>query len=260
MFGFKLIGNAIYRRSIKRPYYEILNPYPKYVDQYLFELGNPKLQPQFTTNYELNVMFDDFPVFAFGVNETKDIFSKVTYQDDVTKIAYRTYDNLGKNKELYFRIVGGIPPGRKYFFYMGAQHNYNTYEGLYQNKLLQYSRGSWRFFMYHELKATTTLTFDVQGFMLTRGFVDFYELDKFGGLYISANKSVLKKKANIIFSVNDVLRTNQVSFNLNQGNVNASGSRVNDTRRFGITLRYNFGLSKPKDNAAFGTPVEGKEN
>ena len=260
LFGMQLVGNAIYRRSIKRPYYEILNPYPKYVDQYLFELGNPKLQPQFTTNYELNVMFDDFPVFAFGVNETKDIFSKVTYQDDVTKIAYRTYDNLGKNKELYFRIVGGIPPGRKYFFYMGAQHNYNTYEGLYQNKLLQYSRGSWRFFMYHELKATTTLTFDVQGFMLTRGFVDFYELDKFGGLYISANKSVLKKKANIIFSVNDVLRTNQVSFNLNQGNVNASGSRVNDTRRFGITLRYNFGLSKPKDNAAFGTPVEGKEN
>ena len=260
IFGMQLVGNAIYRRSIKRPYYEILNPYPRYVDQYLFELGNPKLQPQFTTNYELNVLFDDFPVFAFGVNETKDIFSRVTYQDELSKIAFRTYDNLGKNKELYFRIVGGIPPGGKYFFYMGAQHNYNTYEGLYQNKLLQYSRGSWRFFMYHELKVTPTLTFDVQGFMLTRGFVDFYELDRFGGLYISANKSILKKKANIILSVNDVLRTNQVSFNLNQGNVNAHGSRVNDTRRFGITLRYNFGLSKPKDNAAFGTPVEGKEN
>ncbi len=260
IFGIQLVGNAVYRRSIKRPYYEILNPYPRFVDQYLFELGNPKLQPQFTTNYELNVVFNDFPVFAFGVNETKDIFSRVTYQDDVSKIAFRTYDNLGKNKELYFRIVGGIPPGKKYFFYMGAQHNYNKYEGFYQNKLLQYTRGSWRFFMYHELKATPTLTLDLQGFMLTRGFVDFYELDKFGGLYFSANKSVLKKKANIIFSVNDVLRTNQVSFNLNQGNVNANGSRINDTRRFGITLRYNFGLSKPKENAEFGTPVEGKEN
>jgi hypothetical protein len=34
LFGMQLVGNAIYRRSIKRPYYEILNPYPKYVDQY----------------------------------------------------------------------------------------------------------------------------------------------------------------------------------------------------------------------------------
>ncbi len=93
LFGFDLIGNAIYRRSIKRPYYEILNPYPKYVDQYLFDVGNPKLRPQFTTNYEVNVLFEDFPVFAVGINDTKDIFSNVTYQDDATRIAYRTYDN-----------------------------------------------------------------------------------------------------------------------------------------------------------------------
>ncbi len=260
MFGFHLIGNAIYRRSIKRPYYEVLNPYPKYVDQYLFDVGNPNLKPQFTTNYEVNVTFDDFPVFAFGINETKDIFSNVTYQNDVTKIAYRTYDNLGKNKELYFRIVGGIPPGGKYFFYMGAQHNFNTYNGVYQNQPLNYSRGSWVFFMYQEFKASNTLTIDMQGFMRTKGLQNFYELKNFGGLYISANKAVLNKKANIILSVNDVLRTNKVNFSLNQGNVSAQGSRLNDTRRLGITLRYNFGLSKPKVNSNFGAPVESKEN
>ena len=57
-----------------------------------------------------------------------------------------------------------------------------------------------------------------------------------------------------------MLRTNQVYFSLNQGNVSAKGSRINDTRRLGITLRYNFGLSKAKENAAFGVPVDGKEN
>ncbi len=260
IFGFHLVGNAIYRRSIRRPYYEVLNPYPKYVDQYLFDVGNPNLKPQFTTNYELNVTFDDFPVFAFGINETKDIFGNVTYQDDATKIAYRTYDNLGKNKELYFRIVGGIPPGGKYFFYMGAQHNFNTYNGVYQNQPLNYSRGSWVFFMYQELKATKTFTIDMQGFLRTKGLQNFYELKNFGGMYISANKAILNKKANIIFSINDVLRTNKINFSLNQGNVIALGSRLNDTRRFGITLRYNFGLSKPKENSNFGAPVESKEN
>ncbi|HSN60073.1 MAG TPA: outer membrane beta-barrel protein, partial [Ferruginibacter sp.] len=131
VFGFKLMGNAIYRRSISRPYYEALNPYPKYIDQYLFEVGNPRLRPQFTSNYEFNIMADDFPIFSIGVNDIKDIFTSVTYQDDSTKIVYRTYDNLGRNKEMYLRFVGGIPPGGKYFFYMGAQHNLSNYTGFY---------------------------------------------------------------------------------------------------------------------------------
>ncbi len=260
LMGMQLVGNAIYRRTIKRPYYEILNPFPMYVDQFLFDVGNPNLKPQFTTNYEVNVMVEDFPVFAFGQRQTKDIFSNVTYQDDATKIAYRTYDNLGKNDELYFRIIGGIPPGGKYFFYVGAEHSFNKYEGVYQNKPLQYSRGSWVFFLYQEWKATNTFTLNMQGFMRTKGLQNFYELNNFGGLYLSANKKILKKKGNLILSINDVFRTNQNQFTLNQANVSASGSRINDTLRIGLTFRYSFGLNKPKENNEFGTNVEGKVN
>lgn len=257
VFGFPLVGNVIYRRSIKRPYYETLNPYPKYIDQYLFDVGNPGLKPQFTTNYEFNATYTDIPVLAIGLNETKDIFSNVTYQDNVTRIAYRTYDNLGSNKEYYFKIIGGIPPGGKYFFYVGAQFNYNKYRGFYGGRPLNYDRGSWLFFMYQQLKITPTLIVDMQGFMRTRGLQNLYALNTFGGLYVSVNKSILKKKANIIVSVNDLLRTNQVTFNLTQGDVVADGTRINDTRRIGLTLRYNFGI-KPKEEkkAGFDAPAE----
>ncbi|MEO7523283.1 MAG: outer membrane beta-barrel protein [Ferruginibacter sp.] len=256
MFKSPLVGSLIYRRSIKRPYYETLNPYPKYVDQYLFDVGNPKLTPQFTTNYEVNVMFQNFPVFAMGLNNTKDIFSQVTYQDDRTKIAYRTYDNLGKNKEVYFKLIGGIPPGGKYFFYVGAQYNYNHYEGLYNNRILNYKRASYTFFMYHEFKFTKTFTANLQGFMRTKGVQNFYELNTFGGLFVSVNKAFFNKKANIILSVNDLLQTNRVSFALDQGNVHATGIRINDTRRLGVTLRYNFGGKANEEKKSFETPAE----
>lgn len=252
LFKTDLMASAIYRRSIRRPYYEVLNPYPKYIDQYLFDVGNPNLKPQFTTNYEFNVMFQEFPVFAIGINQTKDIFSNVTYQDNSTKIVYRTYDNLGKNKEVYFRIIAGMPPGGKYFFYMGSQYNYNAYDGIYQNQPFNYKRGSWLFFMYQELKIRPTLLVSTQGFMRTKAVQNFYELNTFGGLFLSVNKSILNKKANIILSLNDALQTNHIDFTLKQGNVNSTGSRINDTRRLGITLRYNFGLSKPKENKEFG--------
>ncbi len=257
IFGFPLIGNAIYRRSIKRPYYEILNPYPKYIDQYLFDVGNPALKPQFTTNYEINVTYDNIPVLALGINNTRDIFSNVTYQDNVTRIAYRTYDNLGRNKEIYAKIIGGIPPGGRYFFYAGIQYNYNRYTGFYEGLPLNYKRVSWTFFMFQEYKATPTLVFNMQGFMRTKGLQNLYELNTFGGLYVSVNKSILKKKANIILSVNDLLRTNPVSFSLQQGSVSAEGKRANDTRRLGITFRYNFGIKPKEENKkGFDAPAD----
>jgi len=241
-----LMGSAIFRKSIRRPYYESLNPYPKYVDQFLYESGNPALKPQFTTNYELNVKFNDIPVFAFGINNTKDIFSNVIYQDPVTKIAYRTFDNLGKNKEYYFRLVGGKPPGGKYFFYMGCVINYNEYRGFYQNENFNYNRTGYTLFTFHEYKATKKFTVNLQAFMRSKALQNFYELNTFGGITISANKSLFKKKVNVIISINDLLRTNQITFNFDRNSQHVEGHRINDTRRLGITLRYNFGF-KPKE-------------
>jgi hypothetical protein len=246
MFGQPLMASIIFRKSIKRPFFESLNPYPKYVDQYLYDLGNPVLKPQFTTNYECNVTFNDIPVLAIGLNQTKDIFTNVIYQDTTSKIAFRTFDNLGRNKEIYFRLITGIPPGKKYFFYLGGLYNYTAFDGYYQNQPFQYSRNSFTFFTFHEIKFNPNFTFNMQGFMRLKALQTFYELNTFGGAMVSANKSILKKKANIIFSVNDVLHTNQVAFTFNQNGQTITGKRINDTRRFGLTLRYNFGL-KPKE-------------
>ncbi len=246
MYGQTLMASAIFRKSIKRPYYESLNPYPKYVDQFLYESGNPALKPQFTTNYELNVTFNDIPVVAFGFNDTKNIFSSVIYQDDITKIAYRTFDNLGNNKEFYCRLVGGIPPGGKYFFYFGGVFNYNEYRGFYQNQPFNYNRASYTFFTFHEYKATKKFTVNLQGFLRSKALQNFYELNTFGGIFVSANKSLFNKKLNLIISINDLLHTNQVSFTYNRNGQQIDGKRINDTRRLGVTLRYNFGF-KPKE-------------
>lgn len=260
MMGFTLVGNAIYRRSISRPYYEVLNPYPKYIDPYLRDIGNPNLRPQFTTNYEFNVMADDIPVLSIGVNNTKDIFTNVTYQDDVTKIAYRTYDNLGKNKETYFRVLGGIPPGGKYFFYVGAQYNRVHYQGNYQNKPFEYKRGSWLFFMYQNYKATPSFNVSLNAFLRLKGLQNFYEIKSLGGVSISLNKSVMKKKANIILSSNDIFQTNRYDFSIEQAGIKAEGKRYNDTRRIGLTFRYNFGIKPKEENKNGFTPPAENSN
>jgi iron complex outermembrane receptor protein len=261
IFNQPLMASAIYRKSIRRPYYESLNPYRRYIDQFLYEAGNPSLRPQFTTNYEFSVTFNDIPVAAIGVNQTRDIFSNVIYQDDKTKIAFRTFDNLGRNKEIYARLIAGIPPGGKYFFYIGGVYNYNEYRGFFQNQPFNYNIGSITLFTFHEVKLTPTFIFNTQAFFRSRALQNFYELKNFGGMVVSFNKSLLKRKANLILSVNDVFRTNYNRFNFSRNGQNVEGTRINDTRRVGVTLRYNFGI-KPKEERkqGFETPQEAKEN
>ena len=247
--GYDLRGYLVYRRTLSRPGYEQLNPFPRYVDQFLSETGNPSLRPQFTKNYEANISVDERPILAVGINDTKDIFTNVIYQskDSSRSQAYRTYDNVGKRKEVYFRAIGAIPPGKKYFFVVGAQYNHNFYQGLYENRPLSFKKGSWSLFTYQTLKIDKRSQFSLHGFMRFKSQLQFYELSTFGSLNTSINRQFLKQKLTVTISVNDIFYSNKNDFTISQGSVSASGHRLADTRRFGLNVRYNFGVRKKEE-------------
>ncbi len=258
---YDLRAYLVYRRTTSRPGYQLLNPSQRFVDPYLFETGNPSLRPQFTQNYEANISVDERPIIAVGINNTKDIFTNVIYQADTSRsVAYRTYDNLGKNRELYFRALGAIPPGGKYFIVAGFGYNQNFYEGLYEGKPLSFKKGSWSIFTYQTLKLTPTTQLSLNGFARFKGQLQFYELGTFGALNFSANQQLMKRKLVISASLNDALLTNRNDFTILQGSVNASGFRHSDTRRFGLNLRYNFGFRKKDDGNLFNIESPEKTN
>ena len=245
--GYEMRGYLVYRKTISRPSYEFLNPFPRYIDPFLYESGNPTLRPQFTSNYEANISVDDKPIFAFGVNETKDIFTNVLYQSPTNnQVAYRTYDNLGRSRETYFRGIAVIPPGKAFFAVVGAQLNHNVYNGIYEQKPIVFDKATWTFFTFQSLKLDKLSTFTINGFWRTNGQQQFYELENFGQLNSSLNRQFLNKKLTVTLSMNDIFFTNKNTFTLRQGSIYAVGFRENDTRRFGINIRYNFGV-KPKE-------------
>ena len=255
IFGYPLVGNIIFRKSIIRPGYDALNPSPKFVDPFTYSIGKPSLRPQITTNYEINATFEDYPVFALGVNDSKDVFSPVTYQNDSTKIAYRTYDNLGTNKEIYGRLLGGLPAGGRYFMFAGVQFNHVLYIGEYQNQPLNYGRSSWTLFTGHEYKFSPTLRVNLHAWMYINGLHSFYELKNQGALNMSITKLLMNKKLSVILSGNDILRTNKTDFHLAQGSLQVYGTRLQDTRRIGITFRYNFGITHKEEKKGFVVPT-----
>lgn len=258
---YEIRAYLVARRSINRPSYEQLNPFPKYVDQFMSEIGNPSLRPQFTQNYEFNISAGDKPLLAVGYNDTKDMFTNVFYQStqNVTQ-AYRSYDNIGANKEFYLRGLAAIPPGGIYFAVVGGQYNFNRYEGLYEGKPLNFSGRNWLFFTYHQLKLDKRSTLSLHGFWRLAGPLQFYELSDMGAFTLSINRKFVKDKLFLSANMTDILYTNNNTFTVNQGTVNASGYRGGDTRRFGLTLRYNFGFVKKEEHTdMFQVDADGKK-
>ncbi len=255
ILGIKLSAYLIYRRTITRPDYQNLNPYIKFVDELLYETGNPALRPQFTDNYEINISFDDMPVLAFGQNYTKDIFSSVVYSDKTqNKIAIRTFDNLGKNTESYFRLMIGIPPGKKYFFALGAQYNYSNYKGIYENQDFTFKRGSWRLFTFHSLNLFKQTKITLMAFMMVNGNQNFYVLENFGQVSMGISQTLFKKKLTITINARDIFHTMLTKFSLQQGQINTYGDRYQDNQRIGINIRYAFGMKKKDDRNGFTEP------
>lgn len=259
--GYELRSYLVYRRTIARPSYDLFNPSVRVVDQYLYETGNPRLRPQFTQNWEVNISAADRPIVALGRNVTRDIFTQVLYPSDSNRnVAVRTQDNLGSNREDYFRILGAIPPGGKYFFVVGAQYNFNAYDGVYEKSPLSFRRGSWTIFTFHMLKLGKNTQATMNGFWRMRGQLQFYELGDFGQLNLNLTQNLLKRKLSVTASVNDLFYTNRYAFRLQQGTVTASGERRSDTRRFGLNLRYNFGIRKKEPVDMFRMDVPGMGN
>jgi hypothetical protein len=87
----------------------------------------------------------------------------------------------------------------------------------------------------------------VNGFYRTNGQQQFYELSNFGNLDLSINRQFFNKKLVVTAQMRDLFFSNNYSFTLDQGNINAKGFRRNDSRRFGINIRYNFGQKKKNE-------------
>ena len=256
--GYELKGYLIYRRTLSRPSYQNLNPAVRIIDLYNYQTGNPGLAPQFTNNLEFNIGFDDVQIFALGKSYTSGIISNVLYNDpnDATLTA-NTFDNIGRSEETYFKVMGAIPPIFRYFFVVGAQYNHLNYVGTYEDVPISFTRGSWQLFTFQRFKITGNTTISMNAFMLVKGQRNFLELGNLGQLSFTLNQQLLDKKMNISIFVRDVLRTMDAQFLLNQGNILFEGNQYRDNQRWGMTLRYNFGIkTKREKQSVFGDGLQ----
>jgi hypothetical protein len=83
--------------------------------------------------------------------------------------------------------------------------------------------------------------------MMTKGVWNFYELETIGQLNVGLTQTFMNKKLTVTVNARDILKTMDIGFRYNQGNIQSSGTRKTDTRWVGFNIRYNFGIDRKKE-------------
>lgn len=99
-----------YSRRIRRPDGRDLDPFQSYIDQYTIRVGNPKLKPEYTNSYELQLMqrmnlgFISLDAFY---RTTNDLMTRVqNLQND--GIIYMTSENINNDYSLGTEVMGNL--------------------------------------------------------------------------------------------------------------------------------------------------------
>lgn len=125
----KLTLTLAYRRSIRRPGINELNPTIDFSDPYNIRFGNAKLQASTADNFDLVVgrsKTGSFINLGLGYNLVKDIYSRVRtlLPDGKTQI---TWENISGRKEYEVSTWGGLTFTRKLRVNLSASYTYNQY-------------------------------------------------------------------------------------------------------------------------------------
>lgn len=231
-----------YGRRIRRPNYESLNPFIRFIDRYTYSQGNPGLQPQLSDNIELTHIYKNFLTTTFNYSHTRDIIQQVIEQQG--QETYARPANIASLRQ-YGLAVSINKPFTKWWMNSLTVNVYNnTFKGLVNNEPISFSQTTVLLNGLQQFKLSKTLTAEISGIYRSAGVQGVMHLAARGMLTAGLSKQVMKNNGTIRISVRDILYTQRGNAKINYGNTDVSFQEVNDTRVFAVGFTYRFSKGK----------------
>lgn len=236
----QLVAN--YGRRINRPYFQDLNPFVSPLDRFTFYSGNPFLNPSFANNYELSYRYKQYfsTTISYGyatdeINETIEIDNGI-YFSRPANIGKSTFFSLNMNAEIPFTTWWSA---NAY-----SEITTNRFQSKLYTEELNSSGTYWYFSMNNRFTFNKGWSGEISGTYQTDAVAAQLVLLNRSNVNLGVQKRIMKDKASIKLSVNDIFYGN-----INNGiiknlqNTEANWKNRPDSRFVALTVTYGFGKS-----------------
>jgi len=237
----KLNLTLAYRRSIRRPGINELNPTVDFSDPYNVRFGNEKLEASTADNFDF-VIGRTIPKYyinlGLGYNIVKDIFSRVRtlLPDGKTQI---TWENISGRKEYEVSTWGGITVTRKLRTNVSASYTFNQYSAFDRTYNRYRNGGSFT----SNINSTFTPK-DVWNFTASFAVNRFANPQGYARWNWSMNTGIVRKlfdkRVTVTLNLIDIF-SQQRNRNFTYGtNFYLESFNSTSTRNYRLTVGYNF--------------------
>lgn len=237
-----------YSYRIGRPNYDMLNPFLWMLDPYTYMQGNPFLKPQYTHSLGLNYTYKGKWITSLGYNYTRDLFTQVLVQNDQTNVIYQTDENLSKSIDFNASETAQLDIAK--WWHLNA-----TAIGMYKHVISNaagattFTRWSYSGNMSNTFTLPKDWSVELSGqYQSTQLWGNFILLPQYQ-MNIGVQKQLMKNKATLKLSVNDLLKTNHGTAIVRYGDINMKVWNHWDSRKVSLTFSYRFGTDNFKTRA-----------
>lgn len=234
-----------YSKRIERPDYRQLNPAKSYSSPYHYQDGNPFLRPAIFNKLQLGYTLHQDYTFAVVYNQTDDLSSNVSVQDNVNQRFYDTQLNIGRIKEIGIELSSVHHPA------LWWEIN-NTVQG-YQTRQQSdqpgnnYNYQQWYAYLRTDhaftIAKNSGLKAELSAWYLSPVRQGTLKIDKTHDLSAGISKPLFNKQGTIRFSAADILYGNPYRITINNQGQNNGLYQKNDTRTFTLSFSYKLGKS-----------------
>ena len=230
-----------YRRSIRRPGINELNPTIDFSDPYNVRFGNEKLEASTSDNFDLVAGMTKRAFYiniGAGYNIVSDIFSRVRtlLPDGKTQI---TWENISGRKEYEISTWGGMTIAKKIKTNLSASYTYNQYSSF--DKLTNRYRNGGSF---TSTINTTYIPVDVWNFTGNFTLNRFANPQGFArwnsSMNIGIQRKLLNRKLTVTLNAIDPFVNQQRRVFTYGTNFNLESFSLTRTRNFRMSVAYNL--------------------
>ena len=232
-----------YRSSETRPSFQELNTGTVYVNRYMRQIGNSKLEPSQRHDFQYQASYGDL-FFQASYTYVKDYITSIIepYSDD-PQTGYITWTN--------------IDHCWNWGSFLGFRHRWGFYEpqvqtGIQQGFIKAISMGKEKgfhdpyyiFSLYNGFHLPKGWYLNLSFSYRSSGTYDFVTISSVHNFDFQLYKSFLKDKLSLSLNVNDIFNTKRHKTDGIYGNVRFQQQKWEDTRSVQLRLTYRFNQAK----------------
>lgn len=245
-FSDQLSLSAGYSRKIARVSFSKLNPNYRYLDPLSYNIGNSSLRPTYNNQFDLNLEMGRL-LFSLEYQFAKDLVAPVNWTEtERPDMIQHTYINVDDAKSLLANVMYQVSYRRLYNYAVLSVEK-PFLEIPYANSVYKMKKPLWYFQYMGNLDVLKNTSLTLYFYWQSSGDNSTLRLEGFSNLYLGIKQYFLNKKLQVSLVVNDLLNKYKTNNWTNRyENVSTLMDCNQDSRKWMIAIRYNFGLSNIK--------------